>query len=334
MLSSIQNAQYGYYGTGLISLHDSFRDHQRSIVGKKRARKMPKKQQVPAKQPKTSKADKQHQKQLAAQQKQAARVAAAAAAALATAAARARKALARSQRAGDSTMAAYGGDAHGTLSMSSDGGGASAAGPVEGDAEAGMLGEGFGGPGGRPSPLQRGRKRSACLPKTPEQMAAMRRRLWQLMAKKELGKVQRMKVNNHKEALINYKRMATVCQKIGRQQAVQSQKAMRETVWRAKRLTREMQGYWKRFDRVERETRRRLEKEAEEQRKHDVELSEVKRQQRKLNFLITQTELYAHFMSRKLGNGSAEEQLRILNQLDEDGAGASVASMVVDEYDW
>lgn len=50
---------------------------------------------------------------------------------------------------------------------------------------------------------------------------------------------------------------------------------MKETIWRAKRLTREMQSYWKRYDRVERETRRRLEKEAEEQRKMDVELIEV-----------------------------------------------------------
>lgn len=50
----------------------------------------------------------------------------------------------------------------------------------------------------------------------------------------------------------------------------------------------------------------------------DVELIEAKRQQRKLNFLITQTELYAHFMSKKLGKGSEEERLRILNQLDEE----------------
>lgn len=42
---------------------------------------------------------------------------------------------------------------------------------------------------------------------------------------------------------------------------------MKETVWRCKRLTREMQAYWKRYDRVERETRKRMEKEAEEQRK-------------------------------------------------------------------
>lgn len=164
----------------------------------------------------------------------------------------------------------------------------------------------------------RGRKRKSMLPQTPEVMTSRRRKMWQLMAKKEIGKVQRARTNNHKEMLQNAKRMATMCMRVQRQKAIQSQKLMKDSVWRAKRLTREMLGYWKRYDRVEREQRRQMEKEAEEQRKRDVELIEVKRQQRKLNFLITQTELYAHFMSKKLGKGTEEEQLRILNQLDEE----------------
>ncbi|KAG7207458.1 hypothetical protein KM043_009093 [Ampulex compressa] len=168
----------------------------------------------------------------------------------------------------------------------------------------------------RHQPRQRGRKKHNN--KSPEVMAMRRRKIWVMMSKKELGKVQRAKTNNHKEMLISCKKVAQHCMKYWRQKAMQSQKNMKETIWRAKRLTREMQSYWKRYDRVERETRRRLEKEAEEQRKMDVELIEAKRQQRKLNFLITQTELYAHFMSRKLGKASPEEQLRILNQLDEE----------------
>lgn len=93
---------------------------------------------------------------------------------------------------------------------------------------------------------------------------------------------------------------------------------MKEQLWRMKRLARENLAYWKRSKRVDREIRRKMEKEAEEQRKMDFELIEAKRQQRKLNFLITQTELYAHFMSKKIGAGSTEEQLRILSQLDEE----------------
>ncbi|KAK0088895.1 hypothetical protein PV325_010346 [Microctonus aethiopoides] len=180
----------------------------------------------------------------------------------------------------------------------------------------------------RHQPRQRGRKKHNN--KSPEMMAIRRRKIWIMMSKKELGKVQRAKINNHKEMLISCKKVAQHCMKYWRQKAMQSQKNMKETIWRAKRLTREMQSYWKRYDRVERETRKRLEKEAEEQRKMDVELIEAKRQQRKLNFLITQTELYAHFMSRKLGKASPEEQLRILNQLDEEKNPRLIG---IDDYD-
>jgi chromatin-remodeling ATPase INO80 len=175
-----------------------------------------------------------------------------------------------------------------------------------------------------------GREKKA-LARTPEMMALRRKKIWQLMAKKETGKVQRAKANNHKEMISSCKKVASLCMKHCRQKALQSQKNMKETVWRAKRLTREMQGYWKRYDRVERETRRRMEKEAEEQRKQDVERIESKRQQRKLNFLITQTELYAHFMSKKLANYSEEEQIRILSQLDEPEKNSRLAA--IDDYD-
>jgi len=43
----------------------------------------------------------------------------------------------------------------------------------------------------------------------------------------------------------------------------------------------------------------------------------MKRQQRKLNFLITQTELYAHFMARKLTGGTDVDRDAILNNFDE-----------------
>uniref|UniRef100_A0A2S2R0E5 Chromatin-remodeling ATPase INO80 n=1 Tax=Sipha flava TaxID=143950 RepID=A0A2S2R0E5_9HEMI len=162
------------------------------------------------------------------------------------------------------------------------------------------------------------KKKALLEAKTAQVIFMKRKKLWLHMSKKEMGKVHRMKNNNHKEILITCRRTAQSCMKHLRQKAIQSQKNMKENVWRAKRLTREMLSYWKRYDRNERETRKKQEKEAEEQRKMDVELMEAKRQQRKLNFLITQTELYAHFMSKKLGQSSAEEQLRILNQLDEE----------------
>ncbi|XP_033245825.1 chromatin-remodeling ATPase INO80 [Drosophila miranda] len=166
--------------------------------------------------------------------------------------------------------------------------------------------------------------------KNPAALAARRRRIWQIMSKKECGRLQRITSNNHKEMLANCKRVASMCSKVVRQRAINSQRIMKETVWRAKRLTREMLAYWKRYERVERDQKRKQEREAEEQRKQDVELIEVKRQQRKLNFLITQTELYAHFMSKKLGQGTEEDQLRILSQLDEE---TNARLAVPDDYD-
>jgi len=50
---------------------------------------------------------------------------------------------------------------------------------------------------------------------------------------------------------------------------------MKDAVARARRLSKEMQAYWKRFDKVEKEHRRKAEKEAMEQRKMDMEFREV-----------------------------------------------------------
>lgn len=75
---------------------------------------------------------------------------------------------------------------------------------------------------------------------------------------------------------------------------------MKETIWRAKRLTREMQSYWKRYDRVERETRRRLEKEAEEQRKMDVELIEVINN-RYLCSILVLIKIFKYILFKNLG---------------------------------
>lgn len=57
--------------------------------------------------------------------------------------------------------------------------------------------------------------------KNPEVMTIRRRKIWMMMAKKELGKVQRARLNNHKEMLTNTKRMATLCMKFWRQKAMQ-----------------------------------------------------------------------------------------------------------------
>ncbi|KAK7925849.1 hypothetical protein WMY93_008159 [Mugilogobius chulae] len=155
---------------------------------------------------------------------------------------------------------------------------------------------------------------------TLEQLNARRRKVWLTIAKKEVPK------------------LAHQCMREVRRAALQAQKNCKETLPRARRLTKEMMLYWKKYDKVEKEHRKRAEKEALEQRKLDEEMREAKRQQRKLNFLITQTELYAHFMSGK-GPG-AEGQDEILQKL-EDGAaqrqidigGGVMVNMGQEDYD-
>lgn len=58
--------------------------------------------------------------------------------------------------------------------------------------------------------------------------------------------------------------------------------------------------FWKKNEKDERENRKRAEKEALDKAKKEEEERESKRQSRKLNFLITQTELYSHFVGSKI----------------------------------
>ncbi|KAL0164625.1 hypothetical protein M9458_040378, partial [Cirrhinus mrigala] len=130
------------------------------------------------------------------------------------------------------------------------------------------------------------------------------------------------------------------CMREVRRAAIQAQKNCKETLPRARRLTKEMLLYWKKYEKVEKEHRKRAEKEALEQRKLDEEMREAKRQQRKLNFLITQTELYAHFMGGKQnagGDGTQEDILRKLedntSQRQIDIGGGVMVNVGQEDYD-
>ncbi|KAJ1545413.1 putative DNA helicase ino80 [Nowakowskiella sp. JEL0078] len=91
-----------------------------------------------------------------------------------------------------------------------------------------------------------------------------------------------------------------LCQKEVNKSLVQKTRILRDISSRAKKTSREVLLYWKRNEREEREMRKRAEKELTDQRRIESELREAKRQARKLNFLITQTELYSHFIGKKV----------------------------------
>ncbi|XP_063758516.1 chromatin-remodeling ATPase INO80 isoform X4 [Eleginops maclovinus] len=178
---------------------------------------------------------------------------------------------------------------------------------------------------------------------TIEQLNARRRKVWLSIAKKEIPKNFKQKTSAKNLVLTNAKKLAHQCMREVRRAAIQAQKNCKETLPRARRLTKEMMLYWKKYDKVEKEHRKRAEKEALEQRKLDEEMKEAKRQQRKLNFLITQTELYAHFMGGKASMGGPDgdtAQEEILRKLEDnaghrqiDIGGGVMVNMGQEDYD-
>lgn len=83
------------------------------------------------------------------------------------------------------------------------------------------------------------------------------------------------------------------------------------------------------------EVRKREEKEAAEALRRDQELREAKRQQQRLNFLLTQTELYSHFMQNKSSGmpvaQASQDALRDLDKTVAPGEGLVATSPEDDE---
>jgi chromatin-remodeling ATPase INO80 len=81
---------------------------------------------------------------------------------------------------------------------------------------------------------------------------------------------------------------------------VRTAKSTKDIQNKGKRLMREMMVFWRKNEKEERDVRRREHKEAIDRAKVEEEKREATRQARKLEFLISQTELYSHFVGNKL----------------------------------
>lgn len=77
--------------------------------------------------------------------------------------------------------------------------------------------------------------------------------------------------------LLNRTQIAQLCQREVKKTAAKSQKVSKEVSVqpRARRLMKEAMIYWRKYEKVEREQRRKAEKEAMEQRKLDEDMREV-----------------------------------------------------------
>ncbi|KAL9232600.1 hypothetical protein vseg_007695 [Gypsophila vaccaria] len=142
-------------------------------------------------------------------------------------------------------------------------------------------------------------------------------KVWVNIAKRDIYKHHRIFFNNVRKQSMDAKRCAEACQREVKMKVSRSLRLMRGASIRTRKLARDMLVYWKRLEKEMAEVRKREEKEAAEALKREREQEEARRQQKRLDFLLSQTELYSHFMSNK----SAAPDEKASDELGDEMAG-------------
>lgn len=130
--------------------------------------------------------------------------------------------------------------------------------------------------------------------------------IWKDLSRKDGPKVSRLMQQSTQAKLINLKKTSILAAREAKRWQVKNNKNQKDLTTKARRAMREMFNFWKRNERIERELRKKHEKELVDKAKREEEDREAKRQSRKLNFLITQTELYSHFIGKKIKTDELE----------------------------
>ncbi|KAJ7597201.1 SNF2 family DNA-dependent ATPase [Mycena floridula] len=132
------------------------------------------------------------------------------------------------------------------------------------------------------------------------------RKVWTNIARRDVAKVYKYHALGFQARQSQAERIAKLASIQARRPFTKTAKAVKDTQTKAKRLMREMQVFWKKNEREERDVRKREHKEAMDRLKMEEEKREAARQARKLEFLISQTELYSHFVGNKLKTADIE----------------------------
>lgn len=130
--------------------------------------------------------------------------------------------------------------------------------------------------------------------------------IWRDMARKDVNKTFKLASDSYTTKSSNLKKTAILASKEAKRWQLRTNKGTKDLQARAKRVMRDMMSFWKRNEREERDLRKAAEKqELENARKEEAD-REAARQKRKLNFLISQTELYSHFIGKKIKTDEVE----------------------------
>lgn len=130
--------------------------------------------------------------------------------------------------------------------------------------------------------------------------------IWKDMSRKDGPKVSRLMQQTNQARMINLRKTAILASREAKRWQLKNNKNQKDLTSKARRAMREMFNFWKRSERLERDAKKKQEKDLVDRAKKEEEDREAKRQLRKLNFLITQTELYSHFISKKIKTDEIE----------------------------
>ncbi|VBB75495.1 Putative DNA helicase ino-80 [Podospora comata] len=130
--------------------------------------------------------------------------------------------------------------------------------------------------------------------------------IWRDLARKDVNKVYRLATDSYSTKASNLKKTAILASKEAKRWQLRTNKGTKDLQARAKRVMRDMMGFWKRNEREERDLRKAAEKQELENAKKEEADREAARQKRKLNFLISQTEIYSHFIGKKIKTNEVE----------------------------
>ncbi|KAI0123487.1 SNF2 family N-terminal domain-containing protein [Xylariales sp. AK1849] len=126
------------------------------------------------------------------------------------------------------------------------------------------------------------------------------------LARKDVPKTFKLAGDSYATKASNLKKTAILASKEAKRWQLRTNKGTKDLQARAKRCMRDMMTFWKRNEREERDLRKAAERqELENARKEEAD-REAARQKRKLNFLISQTELYSHFIGKKIKTDEVE----------------------------
>lgn len=123
------------------------------------------------------------------------------------------------------------------------------------------------------------------------------KKIYEEICKKSVPKIFKIFVQNISTKQAQHKKISTVCQRELKRALTKTSKT--NPILKGKRITKELQNFFRKAEKTSREKKKKEEKEDYERRKKEEEKKEEQRQEKKLNFLITQTELFSHFILGK-----------------------------------